>query len=397
MPKNLSRDSKESQEAASPINDKIVTAEVLGQASQGWYLDLQRLDAFSKNRPLSTLGCHLFEHLGLIASLSLDRERVAEFFKQIEAGYDSTIPYHNALHAASVMHCVYALLENGGLAETLAPSLGKDVQLLRMSCLVAAAVHDYGHLGLSNDFLVKTSHERALRYNDEHVNENHHAAAALAVLSQPECNFLRELPKEDFRWVRALVIRLVMGTDMAGHGDILKSLSELKSAEDRGVDPMSEKEAFLILQGAMKCADLGHLTLRWEDHLQWVRRLEQEFFRQGDQEKEEGLPVSFLMDREKPGVTKTQVGFFDYLVLPFFRTFTSLVPAAHPLLEGVEANRAVWLQLDLAAVAETDASVSATKLDIAKPTKPVAERHDIAPPSSQNLGRSSGRARQRAS
>jgi len=97
------------------------------------------------------------------------------------------------------MHGMHALLEHGGLAKTLAPVLGKDVQLLRMSCLVAAAVHDYGHLGLSNDFLVMSSHERALRYNDEHVNENHHAAAALAVLSQPECNFLRELPKEDFR------------------------------------------------------------------------------------------------------------------------------------------------------------------------------------------------------
>merc|ERR1739844_84983 len=142
----------------------------------------------------------------------------------------------------------------------------------------------------------------------------------------------------------------------------------------------------------------GHLTLNWEDHLYWVERLEQEFFSQGDREKDEGLPVSFLMDREKPGVTKTQVGFFDYLVLPFFRTFTSLVPAAHPLLEGVEANRAVWLQLDLAAVADTVAPASVTKLVIAEPTKPAAEPHDIASPSSQHFGRRrSGRARQRAS
>jgi len=189
-----------------------------------------------------------------------------------------------------------------------------------------------------------------------------------------------------------------MGTDMAGHGDILKSLSELKSAEDRGADSMSEKEAYVLLQGAMKCADLGHLTLKWEDHLQWVWRLEQEFFSQGDREKDEGLPVSFLMDREKPGVTKTQVGFFDYLVLPFFRTFASLVPAAHPLLEGVEANRAVWLQLDLAAVAKPVASVSTTELVIAEPTKPAAEPHCIASSSSQQSGRrKSGRARQRAS
>merc|ERR1740123_846905 len=96
----------------------------------------------------------------------------------------------------------------------------------------------------------------------------------------------------------------------------------------------------------MKCADLGHLTLNWEDHLQWVRRLEEEFFSQGDREKDEGLPVSFLMDREKPGVTKTQVGFFDHVVLPFFRTFVSLVPAAQPLLQGVIVNKDRWLRLE---------------------------------------------------
>merc|ERR1712051_635485 len=99
------------------------------------------------------------------------------------------------------MHGMYALLEIGGLARVFAPAFGKDIHLVQMACLLAAAVHDYGHLGLTNDFLVKTMHERALRYNDEHVNEHHHAAAALGVLSQHECNFLDQLPKEEFRWV----------------------------------------------------------------------------------------------------------------------------------------------------------------------------------------------------
>ena len=40
----------------------------------------------------------------------------------------------------------------------------------------------------------------------------------------------------------------------------------------------------------------------------WVGNLEEEFFRQGDQEKLLGLPVSPLFDRDKLGVTKSQVG-----------------------------------------------------------------------------------------
>ena len=36
--------------------------------------------------------------------------------------------------------------------------------------------------------------------------------------------------------------------------------------------------------------------------------MEEELFRQGDQEKLLGLPVSPFFDRDKPGVTKSQVG-----------------------------------------------------------------------------------------
>jgi len=50
-----------------------------------------------------------------------------------------------------------------------------------------------------------------------------------------------------------------------------------------------------------------------------VRCLEEEFYRQGDREKAAQLPVSPLFDRAKPGVTKSQVGFFDVVVLPLFQ------------------------------------------------------------------------------
>ena len=42
-------------------------------------------------------------------------------------------------------------------------------------------------------------------YNDKHVNENHHVAAAFGVLLQPECNFLAQLPTAAFDELRALV------------------------------------------------------------------------------------------------------------------------------------------------------------------------------------------------
>jgi len=88
---------------------------------------------------------------------------------------------------------------------------------------------------------------------------------------------------------------------------------------------------------------VGHLALGWELHGRWVERLEEEFFAQGDREKALGLdPVSFLMDRDKPGVSQTQTGFFEHVALPLYRALASAVPRAGPMLLAVEANHTRW-------------------------------------------------------
>jgi hypothetical protein len=236
-----------------------------------------------------------------------------------------------------------------------------------MACLVAAAVHDFEHRGVDNGFLVKTLDGRALRYNDQQPNEQHHAAAAFAVLLRPECNFLSELPPTEFRKLRSLVLDLVAATDMAKHGTLVKTfVATLEAAADSvatreqtscralnamehpstvAFKPTTQEDAKLFLRVAMKCADLGHLALSWDQHLTWVERLEAEFFAQGDQEKAQGLPVSFLMDRDKPGASSTQVGFFDFMVLPLFRSVGRAAPLATPMVNAVEANYGRWCSI----------------------------------------------------
>ena len=61
------------------------------------------------------------------------------------------------------------------------------------------------------------------------------------------------------------------------------------------------------LQIGLKCADLGHLSADWAVHRQWVERLEEEMFRQGDKERSLHLPLSPLADRTRKGVTQMQV------------------------------------------------------------------------------------------
>jgi hypothetical protein len=50
-----------------------------------------------------------------------------------------------------------------------------------LACIIAALVHDFEHLGVNNDYLVKICHERAFAHNDRAPNENHHVMAAFKV------------------------------------------------------------------------------------------------------------------------------------------------------------------------------------------------------------------------
>lgn len=63
---------------------------------------------------------------------------------------------------------------------------------------------------------------------------------------------------------------------------------------------------------------------------------------QGDREKQNGLSVSPLMDREKNGITKSQAGFFDIVALPLFQSFALAMPDSAPMLEAVKDNYAMW-------------------------------------------------------
>lgn len=332
--------------------------QLLEDAFENWQMDAWAINRASGNKPLSTLGSYLFQRHGLIEHFDIDKDCLANFLVEIEQGYDDgeSVPYHNRVHATSVVHLTHMLLTQGGVAAAV-NAKGSCGKLEVMACLLAAIIHDHNHRGLNNGFLVKSSDEWALQYNDQHVNEHHHVASAFRVLRRPECNFLAHLASDVYCNFRSLVIKLVLGTDMAQDKKIVTSFTQLlelgeQSSGEVAFAPSTEEDVLVTFQMALKCADVGHLTLKWSEHLHWVERLEAEFFAQGDKEKKLNLQPSFLMDREKPGVTKTQIGFFDYVALPLYQTLAKAFPSSSPMLLEVKANYQRWCDLETASKAK---------------------------------------------
>eukprot|EP00873_Tetraselmis_striata_P000018 jgi/Tetstr1/420282/TSEL_001031.t1 len=162
-------------------------------------------------------------------------------------------------------------------------------------------------------------HILALDFNNQAVAEQYALREAMKLMMSADGNFLcaskeSRMSKSalaERRWFRNMVVELVLATDMSRHFDLVSQFEtqivknrELR-AHERAQDIwdfMSDHQRILTLQIALKVADIGHCALPMEIHKEWVTRLEEEFFLQGDREKAAGRDqISALMDREKPG------------------------------------------------------------------------------------------------
>ena len=75
----------------------------------------------------------------------------------------------------------------------------------------------------------------------------------------------------------------------------------------------------------LHAVDVSHPTKGWDLHKEWTARCMEEFFKQGDKERELGLDISPLCDRKTTQVPQSQIGFIDYIVVPLFTTVIETV------------------------------------------------------------------------
>lgn len=62
-----------------------------------------------------------------------------------------------------------------------------------------------------------------------------------------------------------------------------------------------------VLRNMVHCADLSNPTKPLAVYRQWTERIMQEFFRQGDKERERGMEISPMCDKHTASVEKSQV------------------------------------------------------------------------------------------
>ncbi|XP_061081947.1 dual specificity calcium/calmodulin-dependent 3',5'-cyclic nucleotide phosphodiesterase 1A-like isoform X1 [Conger conger] len=268
-----------------------------------WSFDVFGLHEASNEHALKFLVYDLLTRYDLISRFKIPVSSLVSFVEALEVGYSKhRNPYHNLTHAADVTQTAHYLMLHTGVMHWLT-----EVEILAM--VFAAAIHDFEHTGTTNNFHIQTRSEVAILYNDRSVLENHHVSAAYRLMQEDDMNILVNLSKDDWRDLRALVVEMVMCTDMSCHFQQIKTMRSSLQEPD-GIDKAK------VLSLMLHAADISHPAKSWDLHYRWTCSLMEEFFRQGDTEAALGLPFSPLCDRKATMVAQSQIGFIDFIVEP---------------------------------------------------------------------------------
>lgn len=298
----------------------------------------------------------------------LDRQTVSRYLTAVEKLYKPN-PYHNKTHAADVTQtagviltsldrhlsggcssCSSSSLDGSGgcnshsssargvaacsstgaadgstcCGRRAAPGLSK---LERFSVILASAVHDLGHPGVNNAFLIRSRDAQALAYNDRSVNEMMHASLAFRLAAEdPALDIFAAFPQAEYETVRArhrrhaaqrpqqwsslaawlagpdgvspvllccalrcavlacqmrkLVLEMVLSTDMDVHFALLKRFDDAVAAAPDVTAWTSLEQRSLLFQMVVHLADLANPSRPWHLALTWAEWVVTEFMAQ---------------------------------------------------------------------------------------------------------------------
>lgn len=272
----------------------------------------------------------MFLDLGLVETFHIEVPVLQQFIFEVYKHYN-LVPFHNFRHCFCVTQMMYGMICLSEVNKMISPH-----EILIM--LVSAFCHDLDHPGYNNVYQVNARTELAIRYNDISPLENHHAAVAFDILSQPRCNIFKNIKPDIYKKIREGIIKLILATDMAKHSE---HLNEFKTIMEDRFDWLRVDHKESMMKMFIKAADVSNETRPMDVAEPWLECLLQEFFQQSDAEKLEGLPTAPFMDREKVTKSSAQIGFIKFVLIPLYEALSELFPSfqdflLNPILRAFE-------------------------------------------------------------
>lgn len=286
-----------------------------------------------------------------------DMSRLRRFISAVEKEYND-VRFHSFMHAVDVVHGVSKMMRLNSSNRYLS-------ELEQFSLLIAGSAHDLGHEGVNNAFLVEVGHDLALQYNDQSPLENMHCAKLYKIIAVADTNVFAKMSPEQYKESRKICIETILHTDMVTHFGMVNNLQMTYQmntevfTEKRETD--TEWEVFkatdtkmLTMECILHSADVSNPARAFEVTRNWGMRCVDEFFAQGDQEKQLGIAVGIINDRDKVNRPASQIGFIEFVIAPFFVAQIRLWPGLSEYGDNLAYNIAKWEEAWIEDVSPSD-------------------------------------------
>ena len=135
--------------------------------------------------------------------------------------------------------------------------------------------------GVNNNHLIETKAQLSTLYSDQSVLEYHHLATAFTIaLTDADNNIFSGLRPDRYRELRKLIVNMVLSTDMSKHFEYINKFKV--RIEGGGIKLEDPQVRAVVLEIAMKCADLNNPSREATLAQKWTESIMNEFYRQGD-------------------------------------------------------------------------------------------------------------------
>ena len=219
----------------------------------------------------------------------------------------------------------------------------KFSKISKCSLFLSCMCHDYKHPGVNNNYLKETKNELSLIYNDNSILENMHISEAFKLMNiGEEYNIFNKVEINIYKQIRKEMVSCVLATDMTFHNfyvDFMKEQINIKN--DKSNHEQNNDKDNKCYQNYMNLlihsADISNPTKPFEIYFKWAKLVVNEFYEQGDKEKELGLVCS--CDRNKTTLYQSQLGFINYIEIPFFSLFADIFKKLKFYLDTLNENK----------------------------------------------------------
>mmetsp|Transcript_23384 Transcript_23384/g.20784 ORF Transcript_23384/g.20784 Transcript_23384/m.20784 type:complete len:140 (-) Transcript_23384:196-615(-) len=133
---------------------------------------------------------------------------------------------------------------------------------------------------------------------------------------------------------------MIIATDMSLHFEYINKFKALMNEPDPDFE--KEENKTFVMSMCVHVSDLTNPAKNWTESYKWALVVYEEFFVQGDKEKELGLPIGDLNDRKNINLAKSQLGFVDFIVQPTLEAFELFLPKLSLNISQLKINRAKW-------------------------------------------------------